>query len=182
MRRSKSAATGTEREKTGSERVFWPRPQSCGQGSSFPLSARLLVPLQALHAVWYAKKLACRADRACRSLLAQATNFKRDLVDTAHEKPRRRGRVIAAADPIRHGRRPSYCYASLSRATPVDERLPRPPAPQKAECCSPTTATPRFANGVERSRRRPRWQIYVKAQNGSSTECRIGHQGAALKP
>jgi hypothetical protein len=48
--------------------------------------ARLQVPLQALHAVWFAEKLACYADRVCRSLLAQTINFTRDLVDAFHEK------------------------------------------------------------------------------------------------
>jgi hypothetical protein len=48
--------------------------------------ARLQVPLQAFHAVWYAEKLACYADRVCRSLLAETINFTRDLVDALHEK------------------------------------------------------------------------------------------------
>ena len=48
--------------------------------------ARLQVPLQAFHTVWYAEKLACYADRVCRSLLAETINFTRDLVQAFHEK------------------------------------------------------------------------------------------------
>ena len=60
-----------------------------GVGQPIPLSsrgARLQVPLQAFHAVWYAEKLACYAERACRSLLAETINFTRDFVDAIHEE------------------------------------------------------------------------------------------------